>query len=162
MAPSSKNGSKHRIKADQKIVIMNFSTPPSMEDIEGIAQAHLDNLPEELEEYCEELLLEVDELPDEALEADLDLDSPFDIFALYRSGAEISPGIVAKNSDDEDTLVLFRRPILDYWCETHDDLSGIIRQILISEIGQQFDFADEEIEEMTERSYEIDIESEYA
>lgn len=149
--------------SDQKIMVMNFTTPPSLEDLEAIAQAHLEYLPEELLEYCEDLILEVEELPDESLEADLELESPFDIFALYKSGAEISPGILAKNSDEEDRLILFRRPILDYWCETCDDLGLVVRQILISEIGQKFDFEEDEIEEMTERSFEMDIElAEYA
>lgn len=143
------------MKNEQKIVVMNFSIPPSIEDIEGMSQVHMDNLPSELMEYCEDLVLEIEEFPDEVLEADLDLDSPFDIFAIYKSGAEISPGILTKNPQEDDRLVLFRRPILDYWCESGEDLNSILRQVLISEIGRQFDFKDDEIEEMNERESDV-------
>ena len=144
-------------------MIMNFSTPPSLEEIEAIAQAHLDNIPDELKEFCENLSMEVEEMPDEVLESDLDLDSAFEIFAHYKNGSEISPGIESKLCEEDDKLILFRRPILDYWCETYDDLSQIIRQVIISEIGQQFDFEDDEIEDMTDRHFDYDIDcAEYA
>lgn len=146
--------------SEQKVVIMNFSAPPGPDDIDAIAQAHLDSMPEELAEYVEDLVLEVEELPDEALETDLNLDSPFDIFALYKCGAELSPGIISKKVQEEDRLILFRRPILDYWCELYEDLNLLIRQIVITEIGQQFDFDEEEIEELIENSQNIEIDLE--
>lgn len=156
---SSKSSAKRHANSTngQKIMVMNFSKPPSIDDMEAIAFAHLDNMPDELVEYCEDLDLEIEDLPDEALEADLDLDSPFDIFALYKSGAEISPGILSKSAQENDKIILFRRPILDYWCESYDDLSVIIRQVMVNEIGQQFDFSENEIDEMNERDFAFDL-----
>lgn len=135
-------------------IIMNYTTAPSLEDIEVLAQAVFDTLPEEIAEYCDEVILVVEEMVDQATESELDLDDSFDLLALYKSGKEISPGVERKESDQDDSLFLYRRPILDMWCETYDDLSGIIRQIMIEELGRSFDFADNEVEEMVKRHYQ--------
>lgn len=138
----------------RKDIIMSFSSPPGLDDIEAIASAALESLPEEILEFCDEMAITIEELPDEALEDELDLDDPFDLIALYRSGNQISPGIESKTANDDDILTLFRRPLLDMWCETGDDLNVLIRQVMIEELGQNFDFTDDEIEEMTKRHYQ--------
>jgi len=135
-------------------IIMNFTVPPGLEDLEAMADNVLELLPEELLEFMDDIELQVEDMPDEALEAELELDDPFDLLALYRSGREISPGVEKKNADGEDMLILFRRPILDYWCESGDDLTNLLRQVMIEELGRHFDFSDAEIEEMTGRHYQ--------
>jgi predicted Zn-dependent protease with MMP-like domain len=132
-------------------IIMNYSVPPNAEELEVIAQSALDNLPEELAEFCEALLIEIEEIPDEALEQEFDLDDPFDMLALFRRSGQISPGVEKKVANDDDTLVLFRRPILDIWCETCEDINMLVRQTVIEELGQVYDFADDEIDEMIQR-----------
>lgn len=138
----------------RKEIIMSFSSPPSFEDIGAIASSALENLPEELLEFCDEMAIIIEELPDEALEEELDLDDPYDLIALYRKGNQIAPGIESKTANDDDVLILFRRPLLDMWCETGDDLNVLIRQVMIEELGQNFDFSDDEIDEMAKRHYQ--------
>jgi len=43
-------------------------------------------------------------------------------------------------------IFLYRRPILDYWCETGEDLADVVRHVLIHEIGHHFGFSDEDME----------------
>ena len=43
-------------------------------------------------------------------------------------------------------IFLYRRPILDYWCETGEDLARVVRHVLIHEIGHHFGFSDEDME----------------
>lgn len=133
---------------------MSFSVPPSDEDLKVIGSEALETLPEELLEFCDNLAIEVEDLADEALEDELDLDDPFDLLALYRKGSQISPGVESKVANDDDLLILFRRPILDLWCETQDDISLVVRQAIIEELGQNFDFSEDEIEEMSERHHQ--------
>ena len=133
---------------------MNFTVPPSDDDLEVIAESIIDTLPEELAEFCESLALVLEDFPDETVEQEMDLDDPYDLLALYKSGKEISPGVEKKTANDDDALILYRRPILDMWCETGDDLSTLVRQIMIEELGKHFDFSDDEIEEMAERHYQ--------
>ena len=137
-----------------KQIIMNFTVPPSDDDLEVIAESIIDTLPEELAEFCESLALVLEDFPDETVEQEMDLDDPYDLLALYKSGKEISPGVEKKTANDDDALILYRRPILDMWCETGDDLSTLVRQIMIEELGKHFDFSDDEIEEMAERHYQ--------
>lgn len=135
-------------------ILMNFSTPPSLDDLEAIANEQLDLMPDEFAECYETLTIQIEEVPDEATEADLELDDPFDLLALYKAGKELSPGVETKNTNGDDVLILYRRPILDVWCETGEDLTQIMREAIIEEIGNQFDFSDEDIEEMTQRHYQ--------
>jgi len=131
---------------DARNIIMSFSVPPSAEDLSVMAAEILENMPDELVEYADDIAVFCEEIPDEAIEQELDLDDPFDLLALYRSGGEISPGVQKKIADEDDMLMLFRRPILDMWCETGEDLFTIMRSVVIEEIARYHDFADDEID----------------
>ena len=139
---------------EQHQIVMNFTVPPSMEDIEALAKDSLSSLPDELLEFCESLAIEVEEFPDTAIEEELELEDPYEVLALYRKGNQIAPGVESKVANDEDLLILYRRPLLDMWCETGDDLSRIVRDIMIEEIGRNFDFSEEEIEDMASRHHQ--------
>ncbi|MFP5468700.1 MAG: metallopeptidase family protein, partial [Alphaproteobacteria bacterium] len=45
-----------------------------------------------------------------------------------------------------DVIFLYRRPILDYWCEGDDSLADIITHVLVHEIGHHFGMSDEAME----------------
>jgi len=139
---------------NQRQIIMNFTAPPSIDDIEALASNALQTLPEELTGLCDALAIRVEEVPDEALESELKLEDPYELIALFRSGKQISPGVESKTANDEDVLILFRRPFLDMWCETGEDLNILVRQILIEELGQNFDFSEDEIDEMSQRHHQ--------
>lgn len=143
-----------KMAMEQHRIIMNFSAPPSAEDIDTIAQDILASLPEELLEHCETLVLQVEEFPDEATMAEMDIDDPYELLALYKSGKEISRGVQRKVANDDDVLILFRRPVLEVWCETGEDLAVLMREIMIEELAGNFDFSEEEIEEMASRHHQ--------
>ena len=135
-------------------IVMNFSVPPSADDLSVMANEQIENMPDELSEFCEDLIIQMEEMPDEATEADLELDDPYELLALYKAGKELSPGVETKAANDDDILILYRRPLLDAWVETGDDLARVVREAMIEEIGNNFDFSDDEIEEMTARHYQ--------
>jgi predicted Zn-dependent protease with MMP-like domain len=62
----------------------------------------------------------------------------YDLVALYRNGKEIAPGVQRKIANDDDLLILYRRPILDLWCDTQDDLTGLLREVMIQELASNF------------------------
>ncbi len=136
----------------QRDIIMNFSVPPSADDLQIIASDALENMPEELMEFCDSLAIEIEEIADESLEDELGLDDPYELCALYKKGSQIAPGIESKAANDGDIITIFRRPLLDLWCEVQDDLAIIVRQIMIEELGHNFDFSEDEIDEMTQRN----------
>lgn len=133
---------------------MNFTTPPSAEDLLVIARAVIETLPDELAEDCEDLGVEIEEFPDEALEQELGLENPYDLLAMFRSGKEISPGVQKKIANDDDVLLLFRRPILDLWSETGEDLNALVREVMIEEIARAFEFSDQDIKNMLKSHYQ--------
>ncbi len=139
---------------DCQRIIMNFTFPPSLDDLEDLAASALENLPEEILACCDDLKIVIEDSVDAITLDDLGLDDPFDLLALYKSGKEIAPGIERKAANDDDVLVLYRRSLLDMWCETQEDLLSLIRQTMIEELGRYFEFSDEDIEDMTERHYQ--------
>lgn len=132
-------------------IIMNFSTPPTADDLVILTRQTLEVLPEELSSRCENLVLIVEEFPDDAVAQDLDIESPYELLALYHSGKEISPGVQKKIANGEDKLVLYRRPILDVWCESGDDLGVLVREIVIEELARGLEFSDDDIQDMIVR-----------
>lgn len=127
---------------------MNYSSAPTADDITVLAMQVLSSLPDELAEACEELGLQVEEFPDETLENEMELETPYELLALYKSGKELSPGVEKKVANDDDILLLFRRPILDLWCETGDDLAGLVREVIIEEIARSQEFSENDIANM--------------
>jgi predicted Zn-dependent protease with MMP-like domain len=124
---------------------MSERTPPTIADIEALANRALGAIPRQLKKYLREVVIRVEEFPDEEIEESMGLDSPFDILGLYR-GVALPHKSVSDPRPDLDMIFLYRRPILDYWCETGEDLERLVRHVLIHEIGHHFGFSDEDME----------------
>ncbi|MDB2683036.1 metallopeptidase family protein [Alphaproteobacteria bacterium] len=135
-------------------IIMSYTVPPSFDDLSVMTREILDSLPEELIEYCEDLEVVIEDVPDEAIMQEFELEDPFELLVLFRKGNEIVPGVESKSTDGEDRFVLYRRSILDLWCEEGEDLTILIRQLVIEELGRMFDFSDEDVEEMVARHHQ--------
>jgi predicted Zn-dependent protease with MMP-like domain len=123
---------------------MTEHLPPSLGDLEELAQRALDTIPRRLKQHLGPVVIRVEEFPDEETEEAMGLDSPFDILGLYR-GVALPHKSISDPRPDLDLVFLYRRPILDYWCETGEDLAGVVRHVLIHEIGHHFGFSDEDM-----------------
>ncbi len=95
------------------------------------------------------MAIRIEEFPDAETEREMGLESPFDLLGLYR-GVSLDRKSVSDTPADVDMIFLYRRPILDYWCETGEDLTHIIRHVLIHEIGHHFGLSDEDMERIEE------------
>jgi predicted Zn-dependent protease with MMP-like domain len=118
--------------------------PPSLADIEELARRALATIPQQLKKHLGPVVIRVEEFPDEQTEAEMGLDSPFDILGLYR-GVALPHKSVSDPRPGLDMVFLYRRPILDYWCETGEDLPHLVRHVLIHEIGHHFGFSDDDM-----------------
>ena len=122
-----------------------FSQPPSLDDIEAIAARAFETIPEELRRHVRDVVIRVEEFPDEETEREMGLESPFDLLGLYR-GISLDRKSVSHTPSDLDMIFLYRRPILDYWCDEGEDLTHLVRHVLIHEIGHHFGLSDEDME----------------
>jgi predicted Zn-dependent protease with MMP-like domain len=123
-----------------------FSLPPSLADLDAMARRALTDIPPPLARHLNNILIRVDDFPDEAVEHEMALESPFDILGLYRGVALTHKSVGA--AGEADMIFLYRRPILDYWCDTEEDLYAILRHVLIHEIGHHFGFSDDDMERL--------------
>jgi len=123
---------------------MGAGVPPSLADIEALAARALASLPRRFKRHLGPVVIRVEEFPDEETEAAMGLDSPFDLLGLYR-GVALPQKSISDPLPHTDMIFLYRRPILDYWCETGEDLFAVVRHVLIHEIGHHFGFSDEDM-----------------
>ena len=124
---------------------MSAQLPPTLAEIEELAHAALATIPPRLKRHIGGVAIRVEEFPDEETEAAMELESPFDILGLYR-GVALPHKSVSDPRPQLDMIFLYRRPILDYWCETGEDLAHLVRHVMIHEIGHHFGFSDEDME----------------
>lgn len=115
--------------------------PPTLADFEDLAAAALMIIPDELRRHLEGVVIRVADFADAGTLADMGLESPFDLLGLYQ-GVSLDRKSVSATPTDVDMIFLYRRPILEYWCETGESLAAIVRHVLIHEIGHHFGFSD--------------------
>ena len=119
--------------------------PPTLDDMAAIARDAFEALPDTFRRLAGELVIQLAEFPDAETERDMELESPFELMGLY-SGVPIGERGAAGTRQEVDMIFLYRRPMLDYWCETGEDLAHVIRHVLIHEIGHHFGLSDEDME----------------
>ena len=119
--------------------------PPTIDDIAKLAREAFASIPGELRIQVKNVEFMVEDFPDDDICDSLDAESPFDILGFY-AGTPFGYKSVAATPSEPDRIFLFRRPILDYWCETGEDLGHVVRHVLVHEIGHHFGFSDEDME----------------
>jgi predicted Zn-dependent protease with MMP-like domain len=119
-----------------------FDHPPTLDEIEAIARAALTALPEPFASHLGDVVLQVEELADEATLAELGIDHPLDLTGLYE-GIPIGERSVDHSGTLPDRIRLFRRAILDEWIEDGEALEHLVRRVLIHEVGHHFGLSDE-------------------
>lgn len=120
--------------------------PPSLDDLEEIADTILDELPDSLRKHTSKLKVIVEDFPDAFIEQEMELETSFDLLGCYQSAGPAAIGHLGTNAQRQDTLYLYRRPILDAWAETCEDLAVLINRVMIQEIGHHFGYTPDEIE----------------
>jgi predicted Zn-dependent protease with MMP-like domain len=122
-------------------------TAPDLADIEVLAYEALTTIPEELRRHVGNVVIRVEDFPDDEVATEMELESPFDLLGLYQ-GVSLDRKSVSDATASLDMILLYRRPILDYWCESGETLAHLVRHVLIHEIGHHFGFSDEDMERL--------------
>lgn len=120
-------------------------TAPTLEDFERMALVAFARLPREFRDLAANVVIKIDDFPDDETLADLEAESPFDLLGLFR-GLGLAETGEAASGQFPNMIWLYRRPILDYWAEHEETLGAIVTHVLIHEIGHHFGLSDEDME----------------
>lgn len=105
--------------------------PPSLDDLAALARQAFDDLPAEIRRQAGEVALRVDDFASDAVLDDEGIEDPYALTGLLQDTGQGPP-----------TLVLYRRPILDEWCERGDvALGDLVAYVVADELGKVADAA---------------------
>jgi predicted Zn-dependent protease with MMP-like domain len=122
-----------------------FTLPPSAEEMEAMAEEALASLPQRFLQQIRNTAIRVEEFADEETLREMGIENPFDLTGLYH-GVPLIHQSVSNVRAMPEMIYLYRQPILAEWCETGEDLTRLVRHVLIHEIGHHFGYSDEELE----------------
>jgi len=123
-------------------------TAPSLDDFARLARDAFGILPEPFRSLAGEVVIRIDDFADEETLAMMEIEDPFELTGLYH-GVDIGLRDALGPAAEPSRIFLYRRPILDEWCERGDvGLSEIIAHVLIHEIGHHFGLDDDRIDEV--------------
>jgi predicted Zn-dependent protease with MMP-like domain len=119
---------------------------PSIEELESISLEIYAKLPEFFRDKVGMIYINVTDDPDKYIIDELVLETPYDLLGLFE-GKGIDEGAVDIEAGDEiNKMTLYRRAVLNHWCENDDTLGAVVANVLIYELSQHFGIKDEEIE----------------
>ena len=123
-------------------------TAPTLQDLEALAAAALDRLPEPFLSHSRGVVIRVADWPDEETLDALGIDNPYELTGLYE-GVALTEKSEAEVAPLPDAIWLYRRPILDEWAERGEiSLGRMVEHVLIHEIAHHFGWSDHDIAEI--------------
>jgi predicted Zn-dependent protease with MMP-like domain len=129
-----------------RLAVLAETRAPSSEDIDALAHAAYAQLPPEFLKLCEGLVIQIAEFPDDETLDEMDAHSEFELLGLFRGRGLARSGAAAETGALPNMIWLYRRPLLDFWCEGEDSLGAVITHVLVHEIGHHFGLSDEDME----------------
>ena len=97
---------------------------PSLDDIDALAESAYAQLPASFRRLCQGLVIQVVDFPDDETLDEMDAQSEFDLLGLFRGRGLAHRGAVEETGELPNMIWLYRRPLLDYWCEGEDTLAS--------------------------------------
>lgn len=121
---------------------------PSLDDFARIAREAFDALPADFRAAAGEVVIRIDDFATEDVLAGFGMEDPFELTGLYH-GVDLASRESLGPAAEPSRVFLYRRPILDEWCERGDvSLSDLIAHVLIHEIGHHFGLSDDDIDQI--------------
>ena len=123
----------------------HFDMAPTLDDIEAMAKIAFDEIPDELRRHVTNLTITVQDFAEDDVLEEMGIESPFELLGLYQ-GVDMVRRAISDPVQENERVFLYRRALLDVWCEGEDSLPDIVRHVLIHEIGHHFGYSDEDME----------------
>jgi predicted Zn-dependent protease with MMP-like domain len=120
---------------------------PSLEALEALADTAFRRLPQKFRALCEDLVIRVEDFPEDEVLDELKAESEFDLLGLFQ-GVGLPFRSESAPAQMPNMVWLYRRPILDYWSEHDETLGAIVTHVLVHEIGHHFGLSDADMAEI--------------
>ena len=119
--------------------------PPTLAEIDALAQAAVERLPDEFRRFLSPVLLRIEDFPDADVMREMGLETEFDILGLYQ-GRRVGMKGDEPTGALPDIIFLYRRPLLEEWCESGESLEALVTHVLVHEVGHHFGLSDDDME----------------
>jgi predicted Zn-dependent protease with MMP-like domain len=118
--------------------------PPSLTEMESVANAIFQQLPVVFREQCADLVIQVDDFATAEVLDHMGIENPFHLLGLFQG---IGLPFRSESAPMMPNMIwLYRRPILSYWAAHKDTLGAVIAHVLVHELGHHFGFSDDGME----------------
>lgn len=118
---------------------------PSLDDFDRMARRAFDALPAMFRQIAADVVIRIDDFPDEQTLQELEIEDGFELTGLY-VGAPIGERDGLGPAPEPSRVFLYRRPILDEWVERADvGLYELVSHVLIHELGHHMGLDDDQI-----------------
>lgn len=118
----------------------------SPETFAKIAERSLDLIPKDFKEKIQNTEIIIEDFPDWDMLNDLGISSRWELLGLY-VGVPITNQSFFSTAPLPERIYLFRKPILRA-AGSPENISSVIRDVLIHEIGHHLGFSDSELSKM--------------
>jgi predicted Zn-dependent protease with MMP-like domain len=130
--------------SDQSNPILPFGQPPSLPDIETLANRALAAFPSRFADEMKDVGVVVEDRADDETLREMQIESAWDLAGLYR-GVPLTERSVLDPARQPDRIFLYREAILLEWIETGEDLYRLVRNVVVHEVAHHFGFSDADI-----------------
>lgn len=115
------------------------------ETFQAMAEEEYAALPQHFKQAIDNVVIFTEDMADIQTLAEMGMHDPVELLGLYR-GWPLPERGSHYGGTLPDTIHLYRKPILDYCREHHEEVRHCIRHVLVHEIGHYFGFSDDEME----------------
>jgi predicted Zn-dependent protease with MMP-like domain len=123
----------------------NGFTAPDLALIEDLARATIAALPPAFRAAAGAVVLRVVDFPPDDLLAEMGMKDGYDLTGLYE-GIPLTEKSVLDQPMQPDLIWLFRRPLLDEWCDRGDvGLGDLVAHVMVHELAHHFGWSDADI-----------------
>jgi len=118
---------------------------PTLREFEDLAATAWQQIPTEFRELARDVLIRIEDFASKDVLNSLGIENEFELMGVYQ-GVSLERKSVLDIAQEPDTVILFRRPILDYWADGDETLGDLVTHVLIHEIGHHFGLSDDDME----------------
>ncbi len=118
---------------------------PTLKEFEDLAAEAWRQIPDTFRDLAKDVLIRIEDFATEEVLASLGIENEFDLMGLYQ-GVSLERKSVMDVAQEPDTVILYRRPILDYWADSDETLGTLVTHVLVHEIGHHFGLSDADME----------------